>query len=478
MENMAFWNRTNKVDDRGDPEVAAFCEEIIAKTPFEPLLTLLQDHAEDIPPRDGAGREAWIRDRVHAAFSLKATRQVYQMTDALADLVHERLRHPDRLKMQMEQATPLRHANEMLALAICARHVSLLRTGGDMVRRIDDEAAMLDAVETGLVAKRLVHTPPARMDRIPTDQARRRAWLRDMLIGEAAAIHAGRMTPRQIAEMAAASLLRVEHRREPGDPPIDMTPPHHHDDGEAARIEMQVTNLAGQTDEALMARFGIIPGCTPPPPGHEERIRWIRLALKVEAVRRRAGLAMANGEARPVSVTIENVVVMADGGFSATLHVDGQRICALSSPGGGDIDAGEWTEGCSAADLDALDAYICATGMPRDEGETPDGLILTILDLVSTEVVLKDLRHKMRSTLIFWTEMEGEQAILSIAIPEGGSKEGAREAMLAAHPRAVALEDMPEEDAALLWITLVPPLDNSGYPAYLLARLDSQANMP
>lgn len=451
---MAFWNRTNKVDDRGDPAVSAFCDEIIAKIPFEPLLTLLQDHPEDVPSRNAADRETWIRDRVHTAFAIKATRQVYQIAGALAELIHERLRQPDRLKAQLEQATPLRHANEMLSLAICARHASLLRTGSDMMRRIEDEAAMLDAVDIGLVAKRLTHTPPARMDRIPGDQARRRAWLRDMLIGEAAAIHSGRMTPRQIAEIAASSLLRVEHRREPGDPPIDMSLPHYHDDGEAERIEMQKTNLAGQTDTALMARFSVIPGCTPPPSSHEERTKWIRLALKVEAVRKRAGLAVANGEGRPISISLENVIVKSDGAFSATLHVDSQRICAVSSSGDGNIDAGEWTEGCSAADLDALDAYICATGMPRDEGETPDGLVLTILDIVSTEVVLQDLREKMRSALIFWTDVDGEQVILSIPIPEGGSKEGARAFMQAAHPRAVALEDMPEEDAALLWMTL------------------------
>lgn len=452
---MAFWKKTPSAsEDVRSDEVSRLADRAVEAFGISGGEHLLRRDETDTAPAAGEARAAWIRERVLTSFDIPITRKAYVLDEDIDRAIHRRLRDERRMDALLVGAESLHRANERVALAMASRYASLLRGGVDMVRRVETETTLLDEAQQAVIAARFAHTPPARMDALPTDQIRRRQWLRDTLIVEGAAILSGRIRAQHVAAMAATSLLPADHRRNADGSPIIARAIAHQEGGEGERIDMQATNLSGQSDEALASRFGALPGCGTPPSDREARMRWIRLALKVEAGRRLAGLSGTDRAARPLSITLSDVDVREDGSFGTDLMVDGERICRMVSPGDGVIEAEAWTDGCTPADLAILDAYIGATGAPRDDGGLPDSLALTILDLVTMDLVVKDFARAAERAVIFTIEGEGGLELLSIAIPEGGSREGARAAMLAAHPDAAALDDMAPEDAALLWAAL------------------------
>jgi hypothetical protein len=139
--------------------------------------------------------------------------------------------------------------------------------------------------------------------------------------------------------------------------------------------------------------------------------------------------------------------------FRGVLVVDNERICRISSPGNGIINADQWNEGCSDKDMEALDIYIAATGEPRDNGTTPDSLAATIIDRISMHASIQAYRQATMDTTLFFLEEQNGGKILSIKIPDGGTREGAREVMKKTWPNAASLDLMTEEEATITWIT-------------------------
>jgi len=413
------------------------------------LERLRPSHGEPLPePKE---RQAWIKRQLAAAFSVPGTRRIYALEGAVAQLIDARLREPARLSNLIDSEDNIHHRNETEALKIAARHAALAAGGMAAVRRIAVEAERLAELPDAAILRRLECSPATRLDPIPADPPRRRQWLRDALTGEAAAIAGGAMSPMRVARAALLSLAPVKHERPSDGSPIRApigawsphTDPTREFPGRAAR-------MAAQPDNVLVARFRAIPGGDAPPRDPDDRKTWTCRALEAEVIRPLAGLSGA--KPRPLSIDLHGIATgdPAKGfHFGGTLVVDGERICRIVSPGDGVIEADQWSHGCGPDDIGILDLHIAVTGQPRDGGETPDSLAATLIDRVAMHVAVAAYRDASADTVLFH---EGDE-ILAIRIPEGGSREGAREAMMEKRPAATCLDMMPEQEAAMVWMT-------------------------
>lgn len=440
---------------RPDDELAVLTTWAQANFTDETALSRLQQNLSDLLP-EASERPAWIAQQITAAFSISATRRIYALEGEIERVINTQLRDRLRLSALMNSADNLHHRNETEALAIASRHAALVAGGMAAIRRIEVEAERLCDLNDTTIERRLSETPAVRLDALPQDPPRRRAWLRDALTGEAAAIAGGAMSPEKIAHAALYSMAPVKHERPADGSPIQAcakawsihTDPTHDFAARASR-------LVGQTDEQLVTRFGSIPGGTTPPRDPKNRQTWICRALEAEVIRPLAGLNVAT----PRSIAIDLIDIQIgdpNGGlhFGGTLLVDNERVCRITSPGEGVINADKWSYGFSADDLKALDLYIATTGNPRDNGETPDSLAAMLIDKVAMHVALDAYRQASAATCFFYIEEDNRPVIMSIAIPEGGSREGARSEMEKARSDAVFLDHMTEEEAAMTWITI------------------------
>lgn len=416
------------------------------------LERLRPDHGSPLP---AAGeRHEWIARQIAAAFAVPGTRRIYALEGALERVVMARLREPGRLSALIESGDNIHHRNEAEALAIAARHAALARGGVAAMRRIHVEAERLAETPDATIVRRLAHTPAVRLDAIPADPPRRRQWLREALTGEAAAIAGGAMSPERVAHAAVASMAPVRHDRPADGSPIRVAIPAWSTHTDPTRqLDARAARLSQQSDAQLAMRFGRVPGGDGPPMDAAERQRWTRRALEAEIVRPMAGLC---GEGpRPLRIELQSITTgdPADGfHFGGTLVVDGERICRITSPGDGVIEADQWSHGCSPADTEALDLHIAVTGAPRDGGETPDSLAATLIDQVAMHVAIAAYREASAEAVLFHLE-GGDPAMLMVKVPEGGTREGARLAMLDRHPDAVCLDMMGEAEAAMVWMT-------------------------
>lgn len=458
---MAWWNRSRSGSVEGIPaedpisELKAHAGRI-ADTDREAASRLLRrpaDH-DDMPGRK-LDRDAWIGRQVDTAFRTRVARTVYRFDDALEDAIHTHLHTPSRISSLLEGHEDIHTRNDREALIICARYAALARGGVPSLTRIDSEVEILAALHDDAVAARLHGTPPARMDMPPTDMSHRRHWLREMLAGEAAAISTGSMTPQHVAHAAVHARFAVVHDRPADGSPIEVRfPAYHPDEDRTAQRLSQAEAMAALDDHRLMARFGVIPGCDTPPSERVRRVSWIRRALTAEAVRRAAGLDAQSGPLALDLVDIDTTITGETLSFSGQLVLSGERICRITSPGNGEISADQWSEGCGPGDLQALDMILSATGDPRDDGATPDSLAARLMDRIALHLALESYREAAAGAVIFTIEENGLQVLLSVPIPANGTRDGARVAMTSAHPTAVALDDMPDDDAALLWAAI------------------------
>lgn len=463
---MAWWTKGNKGaagDAAADAETGSSpVDELSANAAMlmsrdaETGTARLKRGSDTLPvPVAARDRNAWASRQIEASFRIPSTSSVYRLDDGLAAAIDDHLRNPSRLAHLLDGPDDIHTRNERDALAVCARYAQLARGGANSLMRIDTEADALVGLDAGTIAARFVHTPAVRMDAVPSDEARRRHWLREMLAGEATAISTGAMSPEAVARAAVHARFPVTHDRPADGSRIEVRIPSYHADGDAGgQRGAQATHMADQDDTRLLSRFGTIPGCTPPPKASGDRAAWVLRALTAEALRRSAAL---DAQATSIPLELADIEATTDDGvlvFTGQLVVAGERICRITSAGGGEISADEWSEGATPADLEALDMVLAATGESRDGGETPDSLAARMLDRVAMHLALRSYRDAAAKALVFTIEEDGEPAVMTIPIPEGGTRDGARLIMVEAYPQAVVLDDMPDEDAALLWVAL------------------------
>lgn len=335
--------------------------------------------------------------------------------------------------------------------AIAARLHAMSLTGAAAGPRLTAEADDLPTWDDADLVARFAATPRARMDEPPANPPRRRAWVRETLIGETAAIAAGAMSPARVAAAA-------RHARFDTPPPAGRTvfPAWNAEMDPTARFAERAGRMVSQSDEMLMRRFGLMPGAGSPPSEPRDRLAWTLRALDAEMVRPMAGLPGPTTPPRTLCVDIADLRLDTGSGlaFRGDLVVDGERICLVRSPGDGVIEASEWSEGCGAEDVDALDLLIAATGEPRDDGGTPDSLAATLLDRVAMHVAVRAYEEAAAKAVLFHVEDGGVPALLQITLPKDGTRRGARSAMEVMRPDATCLDDMSPEAAATLWATL------------------------
>ena len=416
--------------------------------------------ADGAPPA-GPQREAWINDAIDRTLGLPILSSVYVLDHhfltALSEHVEEDVdldelaRHPDGFCMAFER----------MATAIAARHAWYAATGDRLEERIAVETDILWNGTREDALARFEITPPARVDAMPAADMGLREWIVDMLRGEAVAIAGGLVPPADVARIACRSQLPVVHVRRPDGRPTPITFPGYHPDlHDPRRHDERAAHLASLSRQIVLNRFTELPGFDVAAGAAYGRDEWetlVRRALLVEEVRNLSGLSMLIGDDEEVE--LEDVQLLPDSegmGFSAILHVFGDRVCRITATGDGDMVADEWTEGATREDLDALDTYIAATGEPRDDGETPDSLAMRLLDIVTVHAMVAEYRREAEAAVLFGIEGPGGETLHAEPIPEGWTREAVTEAYLARAPHAVPLDRLDDLSAAELWSSLRP----------------------
>lgn len=439
-----------------DPWLAEFAVRTVAMVEDGGLdPATLRRGGDAVPvPADGAQRRNWVRMQVEQALLHPAASSVYAMDEHVLSVISQAVR---KVADALVADGTLRDGVERIALSVASRYVALVVHGPRTSTRILTELELLLQSEDDHVVERFAGTPVARVDSLPTDDVSRRVWIREMLLGEVAAISTGMMSRPAIARAAAVSRAPVSHDRPADLSRIDLPPV-----ARLAQVDLdsRAAQMASLDPEIVMNRFAVVPGFARRASvlqlGSDQWAWLIRQSLDAEAVRRAAGLDRADG-AGSVSIVLADIRMPDTPGrmtFSAELVVAGVRVCTVSSPGDGIIEADAWSDGCSPEDLAALDLYVGVTGEPRDEGVTPDSLSLRILDLVALEISVLAYREATARTVMFRMDPPGGAVVVQVPVPEGGSREGATIFVLSSHPTAVPLDTLAEEDAVMTWLAL------------------------
>lgn len=480
---MDLWNEAKRalgMGDRTTPERADGydrAEDLLADAPLLALTRSAIKRAEemaeadiaarfgqpgDVLPGNGAPRRNWIRAKIQEAMEHPVVSATYDMTGALGLIVRREMRAPEFI-VRLLDAENIHEACERRAAILPRRYAAIGASGVDLLRRVDEESKALSGMEDEHLSARFHGVPASRIDVPPAGGAERIAWVRDMLIGESACVRQGLIAPEAAIAIAARITVPVPRHDPSGTPLILESMAYHRDLLPWRRISDQAVALSGQDDNTIRTRLTRIPGIAGIviPPDQGERTRWIERVLVADHVRRISGLGVTDDAATAATLSIEVLGISIhevehDGiAFEATLFVDGRRICDIASGRDGLLDVGGWAEGCSPADLDALAGYISATGPLREDGR-PDSLEDRILDQVSMHVAVGSYRNARKNAVLFIADRRNpEIEILSVAIPSGGSREGAMEHVRTMHPHAVLLDEMEDEDAALLWTAMI-----------------------
>lgn len=412
------------------------------------------------PIRD---RREWIEKRVRSAFTHPLATRAYRMDGVLGREVRRALRDVDFIHGLLDR--PNMHlACEEEAFQIALRFKSLCSSGRDVAGRIEAEADILAREPDASVHLRFGLTPPARMDALPASGPERRKWICDMLFGENAMIRTGAISTEKVFEIVRRMQIDFEVpislMRHEGAAEIVENRAYHPDNMPWRRLSQQADHLATQPQDFLRNRFkrAIEGGHDDPPQDPVARSNWIRRALAVEHVRRIAGLAerdVASHARKGLSIELLGVTmdVAEDGtvAFEGTLFVDGRRICDVRHQGGGKLEHHGWTDGSDMADIKAIDHFLEKHAPAREAGG-PDGLFHRLLDQVAMRIAVEDYESASRDKVLFLRSQD-EPEILSVPIPEGGSRMDAVSFIRREMADAVLLEEMDVEDAALIWTT-------------------------
>lgn len=397
---------------------------------------------------------------METALSHPATSSAYDMKGALGRAISQRMRDPETMRHLLDQPD-LAEACERIAGGMAARFAAMSASGVDAVRRIAEETSHLASLNDEAVHRRFSGIPPARVDPLPLAEAERRQWIRETLIGENACVRAGAISPALAVAASQRIAIEVKPPAVGTDRVVLESAAYHPDLSPWRRIAEQAVVLAEQSDHALRMRFAKHPRMaqTEIPAEPQARTSWTRRALAADHVRRIAGIAQggqtdAGAPAMMIELLGIRILVASREGieFAGSLFVDGRRICDLSSSGEGRIETSHWMNGCSEDDLTAISDYIAAVGDARDGGR-PDSLTDRILDQVSMHQAVEGYRLASAGALLFIEDGRATPlSLLSVAIPTEGTRAEAASQVRETHPSAVLLDDLDEEDAALVWM--------------------------
>ena len=446
---MGFWSRRREA--HADPDVETLAEAVEARWLSWPAGAMEMLGTVGEAPRDDEARAAWLRGVIARSFTAPTASTAYVVDADLRAAFDAHLRAPERLTSLAARPEGICRANELDALAMASRHHALSRGGAEAGARIAEEARILSAMADADVHARFSRSPRPRMDPVPTDPGRRHAWICETLRGEAAAIAAGRMSPSAVAHAASRSRLPVRHPRpEDGHAVAISFPAYHPANDQDDTVSAKARHAHGQEDGVLAERFLSVPGAGRPPAEPTARLGWCRSAVVASEIRRLPGVVLAEGSIPDIGIdgmrTQDLAGIMT---AVADLVVDGVRICETTVSEDGQLTADHWEPGCGEADLHALDMILAAM-LPLREDGSHETLATRVMDLVMRQGAVDAYRSASRDAVLF----HEDDAILSVRIPQGGSREGAIAALAATRPGAVPLDHMEEGDAALLWITL------------------------
>lgn len=407
----------------------------------------------------GRQQAEWIADAIERTLALPLTASIYILDHHLLTALSEHVetsvdldalaRHPDGFAMAFER----------MASAAASRFAWFAATGQRMATRIETESAILRTKTREEIAARFEGVPPARLDPVPTADVAVRDWIEDMLRGEAVAIGAGLVPPATIARIACRSDLPTVHVRPEGGARVRIAFPAYHPD--LLDTERHVTRAAHFTTlsrQIVHARLTALPGFDEAADRTRMQQEWTDLlerALAVEEIRQLSGLASSTGIDEDVALS--DVILHPNDrgmGFTAILHVFGDRVCRLTGDGGEAMVADEWSEGCGPGDIEALDNYVAATGEPRDDGQSPDSFAMRVMDIITTHAMVEAYLDAREGHAVFGIEGQQGEAIHFEPIPQGSTREDVIDAYRDMAPRAVSLDDLTDLEAAELWMAL------------------------
>ena len=342
----------------------------------------------------------------------------------------------------------------------------LVADGDDLDMRVAIESRMLAKADPYDLADRLEHTSLPRIDPYPEDHDARLEWIAEVLRSERRDVAEGRMPLHHALAVAAAPRGETPMHLRGGQTVVGAGPSRTSD----AEIQAAAHQIVRMPSRLLYHRFKHVPGVleeTIPSEGRiQDRLFWLEGALRAAETRELCGLATTRREdAVPMVAgldigltdiemesTHDDLLV-----FAARLLVSGEPACIVSSPGDGTLQGSGWAEGFVDEDLDVLDAYVRLACPLREDanGVRETGLMDVVLDQVMAWVATMAYRNATVDAVLFCPDASDEHLeLLSVPIPEGGSRPEAIDYVRSRYPLAIVLDEMHETDAVSLWTTL------------------------
>lgn len=430
--------------------------------PDEELISIYSPGSSEAIPEGLRERRNWIRTQIVRAFQFPKTRQIYKCDDFLTTKIATVLRREDVLLDVIPKVKNIHNACDIIATNVARRYVSLYSTGTVFLKRMNAETEYLSKMEDHQIYQRFSGMPHSRIDPIPALETDRRKWIEEVLIGESACVRLG-MVPRDTA-------YNVSQRINAGLPEVGDAIPAayleaattiHGEHSPWAYYSDMAARFSDQSDDFLRKKFAKIPNMNSVtiPKSIQERTEWIKIALSAEHIRKSAGLEINDAKHVPkatvLSIEFLGITIHSTNSqgisFEGSLYIDGYRICDIISPGNAQIEAFGWNEGCSIDDLQALSVYIKQTGAPRENGRK-DSLYDRLLDQITMHVALERYRKAREKSVMYLPNgTESPVEIMRVDIPENGTRSGAVSHIRKTNPEAVILDDIEEEDAAMIW---------------------------
>ena len=361
----------------------------------------------------------------------------------------------ERLAQQLfpgqDRATAVRMASGALELFV--------EDGQALEMRIATEAGILARLDPEDLADRFQSTHLPRLDGYPDGHDERLAWIEDVLRAEHRDVCEGRIALMDALQIVAS--CRGYAIRESNAPiGLGRGPARSGNDV----IEREALQIARLPDGLLRQRFRSVPGAAeadiPAIHRQDARTEWIVRALEAAETRQLCRLPDAATDSawvEDLTVTVEEIELQVSQddrlGFTADLGVSGMRICRVSSTGHGGLAMSHWEPGTGPGEIEAVEDYL-ATRWAADDG-APANLQDLVLDRVSMHVALSGYHAATAHSVLFCPDIgAAEPYLIEVIIPEGGTREDAIAYVRTLNDEAVMLDEMPEEDAALLWASL------------------------
>jgi hypothetical protein len=362
------------------------------------------------------------------------------------------------LERRAQKLFPLDDADAAVRKASGALEM-FVEDGQALEMRIATEAGILARLDPEDLADRFQSTHLPRLDGYPEEHEARLAWIEDVLRAEHRDVREGRiglMDALQIAASCRGYAIRgsdaaIALGRGPARSPRDA-------------IEREALQIARLPDGLLRQRFRNVPGAAdadiPAIHRQDARTEWIARALEAAETRQLCRLPEATTQGawnEDLAVTVDDVELQVSQddrlGFTAELGVSGMRICRVSSSGHGALAMSHWEPGTGPGEIEAIEDYL-ATRWNADDG-APADLPGLVIDRVSMHVAISGYHAATAHSILFCPDIgAADPYLIEVMIPEGGTRADAIAHVRTLNDEAVMLDEMPEEDAALLWTSL------------------------